>query len=69
VRQEKAADNSVDIAGRQHEQRKIRRLRVIKLVSKPSSPVVEFNQPKWELLSYFDTRILVVAKLERAVPV
>jgi hypothetical protein len=34
VRQEKAADNSVDIAGRQHEQRKIRRLRVIKLVSK-----------------------------------
>jgi hypothetical protein len=31
--------------------------------------VAEFNQPERELLSYFETRILVVTKLKRAVPV
>jgi hypothetical protein len=29
----------------------------------------ELNQPERELLSYFETRILVVTKFKRAVPV
>jgi hypothetical protein len=31
--------------------------------------VAEFAQPKWKLLSYFESWILVVAKLQLAVPV
>ena len=31
--------------------------------------VTEFAQPEWKLLSYFETCILVVAKLQLAVPV
>ena len=35
----------------------------------PAFFVAEFTQPEWKLLSDFETWILVVAKLKRAVPV